>query len=75
MTETIPEMIPFSYVLAVRNLRRTTVWFRDVLGFELMWPEGGGEARQRAGHARGMPGGAESGGFGRSQLFRLFACH
>lgn len=56
MTETIPEMIPFSYVLAVRNLRRTTVWFRDVLGFELMWPEGGGWQLAKRGSVRVMLG-------------------
>ncbi|WP_437890835.1 hypothetical protein [Phytobacter sp. V91] len=56
MSENIPEMIPFSYVLAVRNLRRSAFWFRDVLGFELMWPEGRGWQLAKRGSVRIMLG-------------------
>ncbi|MGP9434765.1 VOC family protein [Ewingella sp. AOP8-B2-18] len=38
----MPNLTPFSYVLAVPNLAKTSAYFRDALGFNLAWPEGGG---------------------------------
>lgn len=56
MVENIPELIPFSYVLAVRNLKKSSAYFHDVLGFELMWPQGGSWQLARRGSVRVMLG-------------------
>ena len=31
---------PYAFVLAVPNLHASAAWFRDVLGFRLLWEEG-----------------------------------
>lgn len=36
------QLRPFSFVLAVPDLERSTAYFRDALGFRVEWPEGTG---------------------------------
>ena len=35
----MPVLTPWAFVLAVPNLERSATWFRDVLGFRLLWEE------------------------------------
>ena len=35
-----PRFTPWAYVLAVQDLERNAQWFRDVLGFKILWEEG-----------------------------------
>jgi catechol 2,3-dioxygenase-like lactoylglutathione lyase family enzyme len=34
------KIAPWAFVLAVQDLQRSTAWFRDVLGFRVLWEEG-----------------------------------
>ena len=36
----MPTISPWAFVLAVPNLPATAAWFRDVMGFRVLWEEG-----------------------------------
>ncbi len=40
MSESTAKLGPFSFVLAVPDLKHSASYFRDALGFRLEWPEG-----------------------------------
>ncbi|RZL94286.1 MAG: bleomycin resistance family protein [Variovorax sp.] len=50
------ELRPFSFVLAVPDLERTTAYFRDALGFKVEWPPGSGWQLVSRGSVRIMMG-------------------
>ena len=52
----MPNLTPFSYVLAVPDLAKTSAYFRDALGFKLAWPDGGGWQLAVRGEVRIMLG-------------------
>jgi catechol 2,3-dioxygenase-like lactoylglutathione lyase family enzyme len=35
----MPRIAPWAFVLAVPDLHRSAAWFRDVLGFRLLWED------------------------------------
>jgi uncharacterized glyoxalase superfamily protein PhnB len=36
----VTKFSPWAYVLAVQDLERNATWFRDVLGFRILWEDG-----------------------------------
>jgi catechol 2,3-dioxygenase-like lactoylglutathione lyase family enzyme len=36
----VSRFTPWAYVLAVQDLERNAQWFRDVLGFKILWEDG-----------------------------------
>ena len=47
-----PQLHPHAYVLAVHDLAGSTAYFRDVLGFEPEWRDGGNWQALRRGQVR-----------------------
>ncbi len=50
------ELIPYAYVLAVRDLTGISAYFREVLGFTLEWTDGDRWRALRRGKVRINPG-------------------
>jgi len=50
------ELIPYAYVLAVRDLTGISAYFREVLGFTLEWKDGDRWQAPRRGQVRVNPG-------------------
>ena len=47
---------PWAYVLAVQDLERNAQWFRDVLGFKILWEDGQDWRLAQRGNVRLMIG-------------------